>query len=349
MNKIIKLLSIALISFLFISCVEEEPLAYNQFDLTVMVNYKGSKEVEKVNFLLFDFEKGITSEPIATYSSDGVVTFPTLFRVPKVKSGEYIALVYGDTDLTDNLDRNSDNDPVFITEKIVVDMDKDLSYTIISNDECNPNNCQNGGVCTKISDTEYSCACLDGFSGDNCEIKDDRNLSCLDNHCTRSTDCDCDADYCIPSTGYHTGVKASVCTFKGCRGNESICPEGTVCIDSHYGDSKSFCATEDDKTGVGEVEFLVTYNGSKHIKKLGVGFFTSNRYRGIPPFAAAATEENFTFPYSFKVIPTSTGKFYIWLYGDMNGDLFPDSNEPDYKGEVTVTSTAQVVEIEIKD
>ena len=34
---------------------------------------------------------------------------------------------------------------------------------------CQPNPCQNNGGCTPISDTEFTCDCPPGFTGDTCE------------------------------------------------------------------------------------------------------------------------------------------------------------------------------------
>ena len=36
-------------------------------------------------------------------------------------------------------------------------------------DNCSPNPCNNGGMCTDGVDV-YTCTCLGGFTGDNCEI-----------------------------------------------------------------------------------------------------------------------------------------------------------------------------------
>ena len=36
-------------------------------------------------------------------------------------------------------------------------------------DPCSYKPCQNGGVCSKISTTAFSCQCKVGFSGDKCD------------------------------------------------------------------------------------------------------------------------------------------------------------------------------------
>ena len=52
---------------------------------------------------------------------------------------------------------------------IHVDMDIRISKIYISDlDECNSNPCQNYGVC-KDDVNHYTCSCLDGFAGLNCE------------------------------------------------------------------------------------------------------------------------------------------------------------------------------------
>ena len=50
-------------------------------------------------------------------------------------------------------------------------------------DKCNPNPCQNGGKCEKLEDV-YSCDCLSGYNGTNCEIGNDQLITtyihCID-------------------------------------------------------------------------------------------------------------------------------------------------------------------------
>ena len=36
-------------------------------------------------------------------------------------------------------------------------------------DDCNPNPCENGGTCTEWVN-DYTCDCIEGWQGENCEI-----------------------------------------------------------------------------------------------------------------------------------------------------------------------------------
>lgn len=44
-----------------------------------------------------------------------------------------------------------------------------LSVSYFSGDVCDPNPCENGGVCLSgLSDNSFSCECPDGFTDPNC-------------------------------------------------------------------------------------------------------------------------------------------------------------------------------------
>ena len=42
-------------------------------------------------------------------------------------------------------------------------------YIIVDKDDCDPNPCQNGGICLDGVDS-HTCNCISGYEGDNCEI-----------------------------------------------------------------------------------------------------------------------------------------------------------------------------------
>ena len=43
-----------------------------------------------------------------------------------------------------------------------------LISIVTDSDECNPNPCKNGGSCTPHVN-DYTCGCVPGYTGDNCE------------------------------------------------------------------------------------------------------------------------------------------------------------------------------------
>lgn len=46
----------------------------------------------------------------------------------------------------------------------------DVVFLVLGNDPCNvPNLCQNGGTCTPVGTTDYSCTCTSGWTGDQCQ------------------------------------------------------------------------------------------------------------------------------------------------------------------------------------
>ena len=68
----------------------------------------------------------------------------------------------------DQLYKRPSNYIPFKTSKLI------LSYTLITLDNCASNPCQNGGTCTSEDFWQnmfgYTCTCMPGFSGTNCDI-----------------------------------------------------------------------------------------------------------------------------------------------------------------------------------
>lgn len=97
--------------------------------------------------------------------------------------------------------------------------DKDLNY-------CGTNQpCKNGGTCMNTEPDEYDCACLDGYSGKNCEIAEH---ACLSNPCANGGtchevpsgfECHCPAGWSGPTCAEDTDECAS-----------SPCAHGGTCI-----------------------------------------------------------------------------------------------------------------------
>jgi hypothetical protein len=104
-------------------------------------------------------------------------------------------------------------------------------------DPCDPNPCQHG-TCS-ANESDYTCACIAGYTGDNCEIDIDE---CADSPCENGTcldrvdayECDCG------STGY-TGESCEL-PIQNCA--ETPCENGGACTD---GDVVRTC----DCTGTG--------------------------------------------------------------------------------------------------
>uniref|UniRef100_A0A8C9PKY0 EGF-like domain-containing protein n=1 Tax=Spermophilus dauricus TaxID=99837 RepID=A0A8C9PKY0_SPEDA len=56
---------------------------------------------------------------------------------------------------------------------------KSISVPFSSGDICDPNPCENGGICLSgLADDSYSCECPDGFTDPNCSsvVEVDRNM-----------------------------------------------------------------------------------------------------------------------------------------------------------------------------
>ncbi|XP_056004045.1 uncharacterized protein LOC125661029 [Ostrea edulis] len=59
----------------------------------------------------------------------------------------------------------------------------DIPLCVSANSPCFPNPCKNRGQCD-VNETSYSCTCLEGFKGDNCELEDQVGVA----ECKRTSD-----------------------------------------------------------------------------------------------------------------------------------------------------------------
>ncbi|XP_052809439.1 neurogenic locus notch homolog protein 1-like [Mya arenaria] len=113
-------------------------------------------------------------------------------------------------------------------------------------DDCLPSPCINGGVCTDIVGG-YTCACADGFDGDNCE--NDIN-ECLSNLCKNGATCadEVNSYTCQCVDGYDgTYCEQNIddCVTNSCL-NEASCVDEVngyvcICLDGYTG---TYCQTD---------------------------------------------------------------------------------------------------------
>ena len=78
-------------------------------------------------------------------------------------------------------------------------------------DPCDPNPCQNGGMCTITSITTFECTCSEGYTGNTCDI----DLTPCDPHPCGNGNCtelDGGAYMCECSPPYHFDVRLNTCS-----------------------------------------------------------------------------------------------------------------------------------------
>ncbi|KAI0239341.1 Mucin-like protein [Lamellibrachia satsuma] len=108
-------------------------------------------------------------------------------------------------------------------------------------DECASNPCMNGATCTDAVN-RHSCACVDGYTGNNCETDIDE---CASNPCMNGATCTEDVNQftCACNNGY-TGVNCET-DIDECSSNP--CVNGATCVDDVNGYT---CSCVDGFTGV---------------------------------------------------------------------------------------------------
>ncbi|KAJ8036808.1 Fibropellin-1 [Holothuria leucospilota] len=139
------------------------------------------------------------------------------------------------------------------TDQNIMSRGFNLTYTV-DPDDCNPNPCQNGGICDDLN-RNYSCMCLPGFEGRDCQINIDE---CASNPCLNNAVQCLDGPnffFCVCAPGY-TGTRCETeidpCLSEPClnnatcselRGDTSI-PFQCLCVDGFAGE---FCEEDIDE------------------------------------------------------------------------------------------------------
>ena len=67
---------------------------------------------------------------------------------------------------------------MLISDKSTGTVKEQIDLFVVS-DPCASEPCQNGATCSANSDGTYSCACLQGWSGKNCDECEQFKLHCL--------------------------------------------------------------------------------------------------------------------------------------------------------------------------
>jgi hypothetical protein len=118
---------------------------------------------------------------------------------------------------------------------------------------CASNPCENGATCYEGT-YSYTCDCVAGYSGVNCETDIDdcawnpckNGATCVDG--INEYTCECADEY----SGYHCKTRLSNCTSNPCE-NDAVCTAGvdaTYC-DCGYGYSGELCGTADVDVDIG--------------------------------------------------------------------------------------------------
>lgn len=305
--------------------------------ITLNISYTGNSSVKQLKAILLNKnENPPVSEALQTIlipetATTSAVTFPQQAITTELENGNYYFYVYGDTDLNDGTSV-TDSDPRYFTGLITISNGGNITQNITLED--------------KVTD----------------------NLACFDQTCRSSNDCNCDALYCVDSDSRHGGVtKINVCTTTACNEGGIPCPNGMECsvlptdrchqvYDKNGVRIKSYCVYR-NKKGEEKVSFKVNYSGKTIIKKIAIGLFKTNKPKGIPIRALSVPlngeEKRLTFPYTVDVDGIDDGKYYAFVFGDVDttDGIRPQKIDLQTKEpiEVIIDSNKKIYEVDLID
>ncbi|XP_035666994.1 uncharacterized protein LOC118409788 [Branchiostoma floridae] len=101
-------------------------------------------------------------------------------------------------------------------------------------DPCDPDPCQNGGVCTSSGDS-YTCECVDGWGGPDCQTDDDECAANTDNCHEQATCTNTDGGFDCNCNGGFTGNGVTCTDVDECAADTDNCHEQATCTNTDGG------------------------------------------------------------------------------------------------------------------
>lgn len=311
----------------------QDEIVDNKF-IKINLTYSGNKSIKQINATLNKIENRdtflIENIKYPENPNPNGLVFPLTFNTSNIDSGEYTLDIFGDTDISDG-SVAVNNDPKVSISSVIV---QDKSVTT------------DGNLVDSIVD----------------------NLACFDQTCHSSSECNCDALYCVDSDSRHGGVtKINVCTTTACNEGGHPCPSGMECsvlptdrchqvYDKNGVRIRSYCVYR-NKKGEEKVSFKVNYSGKTIIKKIAIGLFKTNKPKGLPIRALSVPlngeEKGLTFPYTVDVDGIDDGKYYAFVFGDVDttDGIRPQKIDLQIKEpiEVIIDNNKKIYEVDLLD
>lgn len=289
------LLAVSLILF---SCGNDGIVPVKGNKLKVSLSYDGDSTFKRIGYAIFE-GKDINVIPKAAkyenFSNTDLKEAKT-FETGKLPKGSYTIVVYGDVDENDGM-QPTEKDPI-VTENFEI-KDKDLSVTL--------------------------------------KLKSEGNnpLACMGNSCSKSSECGCDANFCIPQEAAHAGnYEVGICSIIGCSPTVA-CPSNWNCIENPHGEEgdlsnpKSFCVKEKAVTNPAKVSLKLNYEGDKTGKKINIALMSG---QGMPVATKSLKEgSNITFPYEKEIdfdVTNGNYNFIAYLDTDEKDGYKPKDIDP---------------------